>query len=132
MENLNAEQTKCIKLLEFCDNVYSTAKLTPEEAKVLLSLITSQEQRIKELTEENERFRAENVDCQLGFRLLEDAFERLEKINEQTEAETRAETVGQMQERLKERFSTATRYSKYSGAGVVMVIDQIAKEMADE
>ena len=39
------------------------------------------------LTEENERLRAENVDCRLGFKLLEDAFKKLEKINEQCEEE---------------------------------------------
>ena len=55
MENLNAEQLKCIRLLEFCDNVYSNAKLTPEEAKILLALINSQEQKIKELTERKTR-----------------------------------------------------------------------------
>ena len=140
MENLNAEQIineiqSFIKALKDCGGWVKRGNgegwFNHEILADALALINSQEQRIKELTEENERLRAENVDCQLGFRLLEDAFERLEKINEQTEAETRAETVGQMQERLKERFSTATRYSKYSGAGVVMVIDQIAKEMVE-
>lgn len=41
------------------------------------------------------------------------------------------DAVRDMQERLVERFKTDT-YSKYSGAGVVMVIDQIVKEMLEE
>lgn len=77
---------------------------------------------IKQLTEENERLRAENVDCRLGFTLLEDAFQRLEKINEQT----KSDTVRQMQERIKEYFP----YD--ADSGLYVVLDQIAKELISD
>lgn len=75
------------------------------------------------LTEENERLRAENVDAQLGFRLLEDAFERLEKINEQIEADT----VRKMQSEIKERCIKGGIYPAF----VASTIDEIAKEMLE-
>ena len=54
---------------------------------VSINLVNNTLSLIKELTEENERLRAENVDCRLGFTLLEDAFKKLEKINTQLEEE---------------------------------------------
>ena len=68
MENLNAEQVK--KALECCATKQFCAFDTPCPWEYMhggnrlyadaLALINSQEQRIKELTEENERLRADN------------------------------------------------------------------------
>ena len=65
MENLNAEQIK--KALECCNSEHSCIECPYcddcYDGKVCenaLALITSQEQRIKELAEENERLRADN------------------------------------------------------------------------
>lgn len=72
MENLNAKQIK--KALECCrhsdsdeeycaDCPYRTVKYCAAKiSENALALINSQEQRIKELTEENERLRADTID----------------------------------------------------------------------
>jgi hypothetical protein len=65
---------------------------------------------IEELTEENERLRASSVD----YRNIPDI-----------KAETRADTVRKMQERLKEYFP----YD--ADSGLYVVLDQIAKEMLE-
>lgn len=83
---------------------------------------------IKELIEENERLRAENVDCKLGFSLLEDAFQRLEKINNQIEAET----VRKMQERLQAYFGTYVLGYKIPLSEAIKAVNQIAKEMLED
>lgn len=83
---------------------------------------TEFERKCASLNDENERLRAENVDCRLGFTLLEDAFQRLEKINEQT----KADTVREMQERIKEYFP----YD--ADSGLYVVLDQIAKELISD
>ena len=85
------EQEQIIKALECCGDAYDcltcniykrgcTGGFRTNMARNALALI-------EELTEENERLKAENVDCRLGFKLLEDAFKKLEKINEQCEEE---------------------------------------------
>lgn len=66
MENLNAEQIK--KVLEHCTNwtfetgckgcPYEDNCIDEDVTRDALALINSQEQRIKKLTEENERLRA--------------------------------------------------------------------------
>ena len=83
------------------------------------------DKKVAELTEENEKLREQN-----DYLVKEAVFSPMERAN--NTLEVKADTVRKMHERLKERFSTATRYSKYSGAGVVMVIDQIAKEMLED
>lgn len=69
MENLNAEQIK--KALENWVKNYDGNALDFTILCNALALINSQEQRIKELTEENERLRAEltgaNKDKQILF-----------------------------------------------------------------
>ena len=127
MENLNAEQVTNpnSELYDYVKKIVAAVKYKGEGdhedvPSILRKFAKGYEQRIKELTEENERLR---VDCVKGANAL------IEEIQKNRTIE--ADTVRKMQERLKERFSTATRYSKYSGAGVVMVIDQIAKEMLE-
>ncbi len=129
MENLNAEAVKK-DLKELMYEAYASngahkPYLTMRDA---LALINSQAQRIKELTEENERLRAENVDCQLGFRLLEDAFKRLEKINEQTETEVKADTVRKMREWLQERVKGI-----YLNEGELFeILDEYEKQISED
>lgn len=129
MENLNAEQVK--KALECCGGERKLCRDCPyacgsrycvvvlrEDA---LALITSQEQKIKELTEENERLRAENeIKSQKRANIFEisNAFER-----------GRTDGVRKMQERLKaQRFSDA---SPHDYDLLHCVIDGIAKKMLE-
>ena len=60
MENLNAEQVKK-DLQKIVDN-YSGSWTRFDILSNALALITSQEQRIKELTEDNERLRADTIE----------------------------------------------------------------------
>lgn len=86
MENLNAEQVK--KALECCTSGNSVSAcmsgcplyekedcecINDDTAllKYALALINSQEQRIKELTEENERLREHNIILEQKLMLLE-------------------------------------------------------------
>ena len=97
MENLNAEMIK--KALEYCANndecvgeacpYYATGceKNMPKDA---LTLTKSQEQRINELTSDNERLHASCTEL------------------EQKCASVKADTVRKMQERLKDGHLTAT------------------------
>lgn len=87
---------------ESCVNLNKNTSTLIEE---LVKESEALEKVIADLTEENETL---NIRCQT----------------------MRVDTVKKMQERLNERFKTDT-YSKYSGAGVVMVIDQIAKDMLE-
>ena len=119
MENLNAEQVK--KALGYC----KSPKLTkcdgcPREQEDghcmyklnedALALINSQEQRIKELTEENER--------------LSQSLANSKSIL----ANSKADTVRQMQERLKAQKFT---HKNFGELVYVEDIDQIAKEMLE-
>ncbi len=121
MENLNAEQIK--KALEWKKLVSSQMGCVAVKAEEIESYLAL----IKQLTEENERLRAENVDCRLGFTLLEDAFKRLEKINEQT----KSDTVRKMQEMVNECFDSESDEPKQTHDYIRYVIDQIAKEMLE-
>ena len=166
---LNAEKIK--KALECCvtdscfscpyDDVGVYSQCVPTLLENALSLINSQEQRIKEITEEydsiaksvneasdvirklrfekkeiteeNERYKAkENEQFEKWLKLEKATREHHSELFKEAKIAVKEDTVRKMQERLKERFSTATRYTKYSGAGVVMVIDQIAKEMVED
>ena len=149
MENLNAEQVK--KTLECCTSGYcyigegcpldggddDIAKCTSELSKNALALIESQEERIKELTDENDKLHAS---CTELARVQEEN-ERLERICESytlqygTAADKevflkkeRADTVRKMLSEIKERCIKGGIYPAF----VASTIDQIAKEMLEE
>lgn len=132
--NLNREQI--VKALECCISG-DDCTICPlcDEQSCPCVLNENALSLIKELTEENERLRAENTDCRLGFGLIEDAFERLEKINEQIKSETSADTVRKMQEQIKaeiDYFDRRGGSAFINKAIVFFFIDQIAKEMIGE
>lgn len=115
MENLNAEQV--ISELRKNDSCYV------EDIKAIqnaIALINSQEQRIKELTEENERLKTD-----LEIRNMKRA-----SIFEIADAFDRGRTAGvrKMQERLHERFHDRVAYTR---SYVHDTIDQIEKEMLE-
>jgi hypothetical protein len=90
-----------------------------------LALINSQEQRIKELTEENEMLRKNNAEAaDRNWKILnatKDKYKGLVKI-------ASAEAIKAMQERLKEKAYT----NNYCQEVVLASdIDQIAKEMLE-
>jgi Asp-tRNA(Asn)/Glu-tRNA(Gln) amidotransferase C subunit len=99
MENLNAEQVKrgleCFHLRILNTNL--AEKITESEIMAIinaLALITSQEQRIKELTEENEKLLTAlaNYDRQTDVRIAEEyytaeAYEELREENERLTAD---------------------------------------------
>ena len=151
MENLNAEQIK--KALEChagyfsCDECpYDPYEETGERycgcvlAKHALALITSQEQRIKELTEENERLRGillqfTDIVHKWGNKNGYDTSEisLVPILNEANAIKTQieADTVRKMQERLKMYFGTYILGYKIPLSEVLKVINQIAKEMLE-
>jgi hypothetical protein len=126
MENLNAEQVKsdlAICALGDCQACHYNkfiAGCRDELCGDALALITSQEQRIGELTEENERLRAENDELCDNIACLE-----IDKEN----AERR--TVRKMQERLDKRFCHDPAFLGVEQRLIMEVIDQIAKEMLE-
>ena len=147
MENLNAEAVK--KELEGLANF----RTCPEYIKDTLALINSQEQRIKELTEENERLRDEQ--SRIKRKVLMEAASKFAghsdyhgdailcklicmsegkevgvatPIDEVRRKETRADTVRKMQERLIAEFRKDDRMNYY----IRMTLDQIAKEMLED
>ena len=89
-----------------------------------LALITSQEQRIKELTEENERVKA---------RILAENHLRTqaEEMLANGMNVIKADTVRKMQERLTMRFGTYTAKDMTPITEVFRLLDQIAKEMLE-
>ena len=96
----------------------------PEYIKDALALINSQEQRIKELTEENERLKSVEFTC--GFikphKVLEcPIFEEIEKA--------KADTVRKMQTEIKKTFSAIC---KGEMGDLYRIIDQIAKEILED
>ena len=128
MENFKAEQVK--KALECCymqglehtencpecpyTNLYPNC--TEYLGKDALALINSQEQRIKELTEELTRKETE----------YNELYEFCESYRKEI-GEVKADTVRKMQERLHERFG-ADANRVYSNYNIHRYIDQIAKE----
>ena len=158
MENLNEEQIK--KALECCHTPLASdcndcgyRGQSVENGEYIgcsnrlmadaLALITSQEQRIKELTEEleNERSWADSM-----IDNLRDDISELAKENERLRAENqsyaeleqgcyvtgykkmKADTVRNMQERLIAEFRKDGRMNYY----LRMTLDQIAKEMLED
>ena len=131
MENLNAEQIsrafnaciagECIRgrcPLYNCEE--PVQECISRLAKNALALINSQEQRIKELAEENERLMREKT--------------ALECVVSTARNQAKADTVRKMQERLKAEMRNTAKYSfgsrEYSVIGEAF-IDQIAKEMLE-
>lgn len=121
MENLNAEQV--IRAFECCHSVLlgcsdcpfiNDSKECADTDRNVLAILNSQEQRIKELTEENERVKEYNNS-------LVDTIEK----QEQEIFSAKADTVRKMSERLKAEF-----YGKY-GSDVHITINKIAKEMLE-
>ena len=97
-----------------------------------LTLINSQEQRIKELTEENERLKLADSIASVSVP------EALRIINEYCESyikKAKADTVWKMQERLKIAMRDVSKYS-FNGRDYSVIgeefIDQIVKEMLEE
>lgn len=128
MENLNAEKVKIA--LEVCaeDTPY------PDQSQGLLdalALINSQEQRIKELTEENERLKNRVVATVVitDEQLEEIKTECLERVELDIKA-IRANAVREFAERAKERFK-GDKYNVYTVYNIHRYIDQIAKEMVE-
>ncbi len=127
MENLNAEVVK--KALECCTK--GGCALCPNFKKVpcqiplmrdALALINSQDQRIKELAEENERLRATRYQIT--------AEGKLEMIP--TAELVQADTVRKMQERLTKEFDRMHKSNFLTVEVRQWIIDQIAKEMLEE
>lgn len=140
MENLNAEQIKK-DLKELMYEAYASngahkPYLTMRDA---LALITSQEQRIKELTEENERLRAENAKYEAEnhaefnkWLKLEEATKRHHsELFEDAKIAVKEETVRKMQERFQAYFGTYVLGYKIPLTEALKAVDQIAKEMLE-
>ena len=128
MENLNAEHVK--KWLEQLSLEPCMTGVTIKGHSVVhllidsLAIINSQEQRIKELTEENEGLIANNkilvnnnADLEFELALTYDCLE-----------DAKADTVRKMQERWHEQFHDRAAYTR---SYVHDTIDQIAKEMLE-
>jgi 7-keto-8-aminopelargonate synthetase-like enzyme len=150
MENLNAEAVK--KALECCTlgdcypcpygNIGTGCR--DKMSEDALALITSQEQRIKELTEENERLTKRILIADEDIKRLRNKVtatiiltdkdaeriktECLEKIELDVKA-IKADTVQEFAERLKALLKTD--YINGTREHALSVIDQIAKEMLE-
>lgn len=118
MKNLNAEAV--MSELRKNDSCYV------EDIKAIqnaIALISSQEQKINELTEENERLKSVEFTC--GFvkphKVLEcPIFDEIER--------TKTDTVRKMKERLIAEFRKDDRMNYY----LRKTLDQIAKELEGE
>lgn len=98
-----------------------------EVAQNALAIITSQEQRIKELTEENERLRAENETLKVAtneqYSHLCDCHDKIAQMLRQKESDT----VREMHFEIKKRCIEGGIYPAF----VASVIEQVAKEIID-
>ncbi len=141
-KELNAEQIK--KALRVCwDTTCSDCEFDNhceghwQVLENACDLINSYEQKIKELTEENERLRVEEKQSQILIKTLHDKLdEGYAKFVDEERAEERADTVRKMQERLKAKAKAPMRRPNeiviYESKFVsVDAIDQIAKEMLE-
>lgn len=132
-KKLNAEQIK--KALEKVEDtyiyLYNGADGLWHEVRYshILALINSQEQRIKELTEENEKLarnlKIANLQIECKERILESYMLQYGTVADKEVflKKERADTVREMQERLCE--------GRVSNDNVVIVANQIAKEMLE-
>ena len=120
MENLNAKQI--IKALEYCNTAKRCIDCPYRESDCdtlyqnALALINSQEQRIKELTEENERGRA--IPEQLHKEMSEQMVEEVKTAKKYTVLIMQAEIN-----------KTLSALCKGDVSEIYRIIDQIAKEM---
>ena len=143
MENLNAEQVK--KALECCnkgttedcakcprfdgDRTLSTEDCMEKLMRDALALINSQEQRIKELTEENEGLKSQKYMIYADGRV--EALGHNDPNGEPGKCglyeQCRANTVREMQAEIINRCIQGGIYPAF----VATTIDKIAKEMID-
>ena len=136
MENLNAETVKkaleCCLANDICDSKCGECQYKSTGADCMdcmlrdaLALINSQEQRIKELTEENERLKLDVEVCGAELSRYTENIVQMAK-------QDRADTVRKMQERLKAETITIQDHTGKLGLVVLVgTIDQIAKEMEE-
>ena len=136
MKNLNAETIK--KALKCCNSVGHICGKCPYESvcfgiscrdklsRDALSLITSQEQRIKELTEENERLRDVKSEYETFIGELKPKIDSIR-------AEVKADIVRKMQERLTDFFNNddTVEYIEVDAVYINEQIEKIAKEMVE-
>ena len=142
MENLNAEQVK--KALECCHSCneadckncgYRQKAEGVEDLYIsctnvliadALALINSQEQRIKELAEENERLR---VVADMSDTTLTDALRIVNEFCDNRVKRSKADTVRKMAESIKLEFYR--EFDEIIPSIMADRIDQIAKEMLE-
>ena len=153
MKIVNSEQIKnnieaCVE--RECENCSYDEQTSCKETMLYeaLAFINSQEQRIKELTEENEAWQkaliSEEEKAGKAYYEVACEVENLRAKNERLHAscteltqnlhECKVETVRKMQERFKERLRDTAR--QINGNNVIYLIgdsfiDQIAKEMLE-
>lgn len=131
MENLNAERitNPNNELYDYVKRIIEAVKYKGEGdhedvPSILRKFAKGYEQRIKGLTEENERLIADNN------RLIKEAvFSPMERAN--NTLEVRADTVREMQERLKAYFGTYVLGYKIPLTEALKAVNQIAKEMLE-
>ena len=133
MENLNAEQIKyCLELILKSGIGMSRDDVDVTDIKRALALINSQEQRIKELTEENERLK-NSITFQVVMpdeKKEEIKAECLEKIELDVKA-INSDTVSELQTRFAIHYGTYTDKDMTPIAEVFRLLDQITKEMLE-
>lgn len=150
MENLNAENIineiqSLIKALKDCGGWVKRGNgegwFNHEILADALALINSQEQRIKELTEENERLSAERDTFEIYYKDYKHKNKELTAFNRrwakecaelQEECEyIKADTVSEIRARVAVHFGTYCDKDQVKIADVFKLIDQIAKEMLE-
>ena len=118
---INGEQV--IKALECCTNRDKPCGecILHEDKLCTITMANGALSLIKELTEENERLRGQNIDLAAELKKCLKAGWAVE-----------VHTVRKMQERLIECFNNEVDHlSMYTEAQVIFAIDQIAKEMVE-
>ena len=160
MENLNAENVKCglycigreedVLCADCVYRKYDGLECHRIVAREALALINSQERRIGKLAEEVEDLKVTLLARTMALTTLKavkkdltEENERLQKYNavliednhilsSECIPMAKADTVREMQERLRQSFdNTVDHASIYTESQVLFVIDQIAKEMLE-
>ena len=140
MENLNAEQIKndlehCKfgKDKPICEGCNYKPWIKPRCFGLLcsnaLALINSQEQRIKELTDNLHASCTELTRVQEENERLMREKTALECVVSTARNQAKADTVRKMQERINAHFDSDSDYFRSSHGYIRNVVDQIAKEM---
>ena len=122
------EREQILKALEHCINwnKETGCEGCPYDADCLEGQILEDSlSLIKELTEENERLRAQN-----DYLVKEAVFSPMERAH--NTLAVRADTVRKMQERLDKHFCHDPAFLGVEQRLIMDVIDQIAKEMLEE